>query len=149
MRDYVLLYLNGRRFEVRGEAAFTSLTDFLREELLLVGTKVVCAEGDCGACTVLVGRPEGQALRYETVDACIQFVYQLDGKSILTIENLAANGRLHPIQQALVDHQGSQCGFCTPGFVMALAGAFTEPVSPDRDTLRTALTANPCRCTVY
>jgi xanthine dehydrogenase small subunit len=149
MRDYVLFYVNGRRFEVRGEAAFSSLTDFLRDELLLVGTKVVCAEGDCGACTVLVGRLDGQGLRYETVDACIQFLYQLDCRSILTIEGLVTDGRLHPIQQAMVDHHGSQCGFCTPGFVMALAGAFTENQSCDCAVLKTELTGNLCRCTGY
>src|SRR6516162_5001086 len=109
MRDYVLLYVNGRRFEVRGEHVFSSLSDFLRGELQLAGTKVVCAEGDCGACTVLVGRPEADGLRYETVDACIQFLYQLDGKQVVTVEGLRTATDLHPVQQALIEHQGSQC----------------------------------------
>jgi xanthine dehydrogenase small subunit len=150
MRDHVLFYVNGRRFEIRGEAAFSSLTDFLRGELQLTGCKVVCAEGDCGACTVLVGRSEGDGLRYVTVDACIQFLYQLDCRHVVTVEGLRAkNGadarRLHPVQQAMVDHHGSQCGYCTPGFVMALAGMFEQK----GDDARTALTGNLCRCTGY
>jgi xanthine dehydrogenase small subunit len=150
MRDHVLLYVNGRRHEIRGETAFASLTDFLRTELRLTGTKVVCAEGDCGACTVLVGRMEDRGLRYEPVDACIQFLYQLDGKHVVTVEGLLAeNGDLHPVQQAMIDCHGSQCGFCTPGFVMALAGHFEGQNGQDKMALQTALTGNLCRCTGY
>jgi xanthine dehydrogenase small subunit len=149
MRDYVLFYVNGRRFQVRGETTFSSLSDFLRHELRLTGTKVVCAEGDCGACTVLVGRPDAHGLRYETVDACIQFLYQLDGKHVVTVEGLQAGQHLHPVQQAMVEHHGSQCGFCTPGFVMALTGLFEQRAAVDPHTLRTALTGNLCRCTGY
>jgi xanthine dehydrogenase small subunit len=149
MRDYLLVYVNGRRYQVRGERAFASLSDFLRQELQLPGTKVVCAEGDCGACTVLVGRLDGRGLRYETVDACIQFLYQLDCKHVVTVEGLAADGRLHPVQQALVEHHGSQCGFCTPGFVMALAGLCERQAGLDGEALRLGLTGNLCRCTGY
>src|SRR5438445_8135223 len=126
MRDYVLMFVNGKRYEIRGETAFSSVSDFLRHELDFVGTKVVCAEGDCGACTVLVGRLDGDRLRYETVDSCIQFLYQLECKHVVTVEGLRDASGLHPVQQALVKHHGSQCGFCTPGFVMALAGLFEE-----------------------
>jgi xanthine dehydrogenase small subunit len=164
MRDYVLFYVNGRRYQMGGETAFASLSDFLRYDLQLTGTKVVCAEGDCGACTVLVGRPDGQGLRYETVDACIQFLYQLDGKHVVTLEGLRTGKRLHPIQQAMVEHHGSQCGYCTPGFVMALAGWFVQgragsgdprptrrpdPRPTSGDALRIGLTGNLCRCTGY
>lgn len=151
MRDHVLFYVNGKRHEVRGAAVFDSLTDFLRRELMLNGTKVVCAEGDCGACTVLAGRPHGSVLRYETVDACIQFLYQLDGKHVVTIEGLPAAGpaELHPVQRAMVEQHGSQCGFCTPGFVMALAGMFEEASGADRCARQIALTGNLCRCTGY
>src|SRR5438132_6705015 len=149
MRDYVLIYVNGKRYEIRDETAFSSLSDFLRSDLGLVGTKVVCAEGDCGACTVLVGRPDGNDLRYETVDSCIQFLYQLDCKHVVTVEGLTQNGALHAVQQALVEHHGSQCGFCTPGFVMALAGLFEEKPATDPERLRLALTGNLCRCTGY
>jgi xanthine dehydrogenase small subunit len=149
MRDYVLIYVNGKRHEIRGETVFSSLSDFLRSELGLVGTKIVCSEGECGACTVLVGRLDGNDLRYETVDSCIQFLYQLDGKHVVSVEGLKLDGALHPVQQALVDHHGSQCGFCTPGFVMALAGIFEEKVAADEERLRLALTGNLCRCTGY
>src|SRR5260370_213094 len=149
MRDYVLIYVNGKRYEIRGETAFSSLSDFLRCELGLVGTKIVWSEGDCGACTVLVGRLDGNDLRYETVDSCIQFLYQLDCKHVVSVEGVKPDGALHPVQQALIEHHGSQCGFCTPGFVMALAGIFEEKVAVDEERLRLALTGNLCRCTGY
>jgi xanthine dehydrogenase small subunit len=149
MRDYILLYVNGKRHEIRGETTFASLTDFLRRDLGLCGTKVVCSEGDCGACTVLVGRPDGDALQYETVDACIQFLYQLDGRHVVTVEGLGTTSSLSPVQQAVIDHHGSQCGFCTPGFVVALAGMFEEQPTPGEAAMRTALTGNLCRCTGY
>jgi xanthine dehydrogenase small subunit len=150
MRDYLLLYVNGQRFEIRGERAFWSLTDFLRDELHLTGTKVVCAEGDCGACTVLVGRPEATGLRFVTVDACIQFLYQLDCQHVVTIEGLpAAPHALHPVQETMIRCHGSQCGYCTPGFVMALAGLCERHEPYDEDALRVGLTGNLCRCTGY
>ncbi|HEV3204270.1 MAG TPA: FAD binding domain-containing protein, partial [Gemmataceae bacterium] len=146
---FVLMYVNGRRFSLRGETVFSTLSDFLRHELQLVGTKVVCAEGDCGACTVLVGRLDGNKLRYDTVDSCIQFLYQLDGKHVVTVEGLKRNECLHPVQQALVDCHGSQCGFCTPGFVMALTGLFEEKKQISLNEMRLSLTGNLCRCTGY
>src|SRR5262245_42276337 len=149
MRDHVCFYLNGRLHTVRGGAAFASLTEFLRAEQRLVGTKVVCAEGDCGACTVLLGRvTDGQA-RYVPVDACILFLYQIDGAHVVTVEGLTRNGELHPVQQALVDHHGSQCGYCTPGIVMALAGWAAGGTPADPAAARIALTGNLCRCTGY
>jgi xanthine dehydrogenase small subunit len=149
MRDYVLFYVNSKRYAVGGDAAFASLSDFLRYELQLTGTKVVCAEGDCGACTVLVSRRTVHGLRYETVDACLLFLYQLDGSHVITVEGLPAAGSLHPVQQALVDHHASQCGYCTPGFVMSLAGLFEQHQDVTEDSLRTRLTGNLCRCTGY
>jgi xanthine dehydrogenase small subunit len=150
MREYVLFYVNDRRFQISGAAVFGVLSDFIREQLQLSGTKVVCAEGDCGACTVLVGKPDGDSLRYETVDACICFLHQLDGRQVVTVEGLAvAPTALHPVQEELIDQHGSQCGFCTPGFVMALAGMCEEQTPPDDAAQRVALTGNLCRCTGY
>lgn len=146
MRDHIRLKLNGRPHIVRGTDAFAPATDFLRSHLGLCGTKVVCAEGDCGACTILVGRPNSGRLRYEPVDACIQFLYQLDATHVVTVEGLADNGRLHPAQQALVECHGSQCGYCTPGITMALAGWAEAGAATD---VRVALTGNLCRCTGY
>jgi xanthine dehydrogenase small subunit len=149
MRTYLLLYVNGKRFEIRGELAFLSLAEFLRDALRLTGTKVVCAEGDCGACTVLVGQPSVTGLRFETVDACIQFLYQLDGKQVITIEGLATPNALHPVQEAMIRCHSSQCGYCTPGFVMALAGLCEQREPFDEGSLRLGLTGNLCRCTGY
>ena len=123
MRDHVVIYVNGKRLAIAGDAVFSSLVEFLRQRGL-VGTKIGCGEGDCGACTVLAGAPEDGSLRYRTIVSCIRPVHQLDGMHIVTIEGVAHEGTLSPIQQAMVDCHGSQCGFCTPGFVNSLTGLF-------------------------
>jgi xanthine dehydrogenase small subunit len=148
MRDHVRFFLNGQPQAVGGPAAFGTLAEHLRERLGLVGTKVVCAEGDCGACTVLVGRPDGGRLHYFPVDACILFLAQLDAAHVVTVEGLS-DGGLHPVQRAMVECHGSQCGYCTPGFVMALAGWAEDGADPDPAAVRLALTGNLCRCTGY
>lgn len=149
MRDYALLYINGVRQEIRGNEARLSLSDYLRRRLGLIGSKIVCSEGDCGACSVLVGRPSEQGLRYRAVDSCIQFLFQLDSTHIVTIEGLAKTGGLNPIQQAMVDCNGSQCGFCTPGFVMTMAGMRENGCGHQTEDLKYGLTGNLCRCTGY
>jgi xanthine dehydrogenase small subunit len=146
MRDHVQFHLNGQRHTALGSEAFASFTDYVRSTCGLAGTKVVCAEGDCGACTVLVGRSEGGTLKYLSVDSCIQFLYQLDGTHVVTVEGLAERDEVHPVQKAMVECHGSQCGYCTPGFVMTLAG-WAEAGA--KDDIRTALTGNLCRCTGY
>jgi xanthine dehydrogenase small subunit len=146
LRDHLVLWVNGVRREFRGAEAFLTASDFLRDRLGLVGTKVVCAEGDCGACTVLVARPEDG--RHLPIDSCIRFMFQLDGCHVVTVEGLAEAGRLAPVQQAMVDCHGSQCGFCTPGFVMTLAGARATPPGRPVDW-PTELAGNLCRCTGY
>ena len=156
-RDYILIYLNGERREIRGEQAFVTLSDYLRYEQQLTGTKVVCAEGDCGACSVVVGAVKPQAnhetVQYKVINACIQFMHGLDCSQIITIEGLPENSAsLHPIQTAMVKAQATQCGFCTPGFVMAAAGMMEnhetdEPINPQQ--AKNHLTGNLCRCTGY
>ncbi|MBB1492663.1 MULTISPECIES: xanthine dehydrogenase small subunit [unclassified Paracoccus (in: a-proteobacteria)] len=127
-----------------------TLLDFLRLGRGLTGTKEGCAEGDCGACTVLVGRLHGGALVYEPVNACIRFLAACHRCHVVTIEHLRGEGGgLHPIQAAMVEHHGSQCGFCTPGFVMALYGLWMTHESPDVVQIETALQGNLCRCTGY
>src|SRR5688500_7724948 len=111
MRDYVLIYVNGQRHEVRGERVFQTLSSFLRYDLGLTGTKVVCAEGDCGSCAVLVGRAgDDGRITYRAITSCIQFVYQLDGAHVVTVEGLRDDGKLNPVQEAMVRCQGAQCG---------------------------------------
>jgi xanthine dehydrogenase small subunit len=143
--------LNGRDVVLADVAPDQTLLDWLRLSRSLKGTKEGCAEGDCGACTVLVGRlmPAGH-LTYESVNACIRFLGSLDGCHVVTVEHLAgSDGGLHPVQQAMVDHHGSQCGFCTPGFVMSLYGLWMQTPEPDDQQIETALQGNLCRCTGY
>jgi xanthine dehydrogenase small subunit len=146
----------GRVQEVSGVAPTRTVLEWLREDARCTGTKEGCAEGDCGACTVIVAErdaaaPEGVALK--TVNACIQFLPTLDGRALITVEDLGGPQAPHPAQQALVDCHGSQCGFCTPGFVMSLAAVHDDHTRrgtrPDRTTLCDALAGNLCRCTGY
>ncbi len=148
MLDHVLLYVNGKRLQVAGDAVFGSLVEFLRQKGS-VGTKIGCGEGDCGACTVLRGVPENGSIRYRPIVSCLQSLIQLDGTHVVTIEGLTPPGGSSPIQQAMVDHHGSQCGFCTPGFVAALTGVFERGDRVDDRALCTGLSGNLCRCTGY
>lgn len=146
--------LNGETVEIDSIEPTRSVLDYLREDRLCIGTKEGCAEGDCGACTVVVGELAGDELMLGTVNACIQFVPMLDGKALFTVEYLRGqDGSLHPVQQAMVDCHGSQCGFCTPGFVMSLWNTYadheTNGTRPDRAELATDLSGNLCRCTGY
>ncbi len=141
--------LNDAEITLPEAAPAETLLDFLRLNRHLTGTKEGCAEGDCGACTVMIGRLHQGALRYEPINACIRFLAACHGCHVVTIEHLARPGELHPVQQAMVDHHGSQCGFCTPGFVMALYGLWMENPDPSVVEIETALQGNLCRCTGY
>jgi xanthine dehydrogenase small subunit len=152
--DAIRFLLGGEVVELRTVAPTRSVLDFLREDLRRTGTKEGCAEGDCGACTVVLGELHGDDVRLRAVNACIQFVPALDGKALFTVEDLRRpDGTLHPVQQALVDCHGSQCGFCTPGFVMSLWSLYEDHVArdarPTQAEVRTALAGNLCRCTGY
>jgi xanthine dehydrogenase small subunit len=149
MRDHVLVHINGVPHRLGAAEAFETLARFLRYDERLTGTKIVCEEGDCGACTVLVGRREEGGLRYRPVNACIQFLFQLDCTSVVTVEGLAKGGALTPLQDAMVRCHGAQCGYCTPGFVMAMAGLFEGNEHPGASDVKDALTGNLCRCTGY
>ena len=149
MRDFVLLYVNGRRHEVRGGQVFQPLSEFLRAALRLTGTKVACAEGDCGSCTVLIGRVQGDRIVYRPVTSCIEYVAQLDGAHVISVEGLLQNGALNPVQAGMVAHHGAQCGYCTPGIVVALCALFDQTRDPSRCEASNALVGNLCRCTGY
>lgn len=149
MRDYILLYINGREHKVSGEMAFVPVTDYLRYELGLCGTKVVCAEGDCGACTVMLGRQEQGEMVYKPINSCIQYICQLDCAHLVTVEGLKLNGKLNPVQNAMVECQGAQCGYCTPGFVVAMCSMFDEGKPLSACQIKDGLIGNLCRCTGY
>ena len=149
-RDHIRFLLNGEEIVTDDVRPDDTLLDFLRLRCGLVGTKEGCAEGDCGACTVLVGRLVNGELVYEGVNACIRFLASVDGCHVVTVEHLKRpDGTLHPVQQALVDHHGSQCGFCTPGFVMGLYALWMRAPDPSDEQVETALQGNLCRCTGY
>src|ERR1700741_5059645 len=145
MRDFVLLHVNGVPHRIGGARAFQTVSRVLREDQRATGTKIVCEEGDCGACTVLIGRGENGVLKYKAVNSCIQFVFQLDCAHVVTVEGLTPTGELTPVQEARVRCHGAQCGYCTPGFIMAMAGMCEE----NSTDARRALTGNLCRCTGY
>jgi len=150
IRNAIRFVLNDEDVTLSDVPATQTLLDYLRLSKRLRGTKEGCAEGDCGACTVLVGTLTGDKLSYESVNACIRFTSSLDASHIVTVEHLSApNGGLHPVQQAMVEHHGSQCGFCTPGIVMSLYGMWMGQPNPSEKQVEAALHGNLCRCTGY
>lgn len=149
-RDTIKFILNGKDVTLKEVSANTTLLEFLRQDQHLTGSKEGCAEGDCGACTVLVGRLKKGLLKYENVNACIRFLASCDGCHVVTIEHLQGeDGGLHPVQQAMVDFHGSQCGFCTPGIVMSLYALWMQTLQPTYKQVESALQGNLCRCTGY
>jgi xanthine dehydrogenase small subunit len=151
MRQTIRFIRRGRLVELEDVPPAMLLLDYLRETEGSSGTKEGCGEGDCGACTVAVGRLRNGRLTYEPVNACIQLLGQVDGTEVVTVEDLAEpDGTLHPVQAALVAEHGSQCGFCTPGFVMALFCLYqTSDGEVGRGTVNDWIAGNLCRCTGY
>jgi aerobic carbon-monoxide dehydrogenase small subunit len=140
-RHEVTLMVNGRPSSARVPAR-RLLSDLLRHDLRLTGTHVGCEHGVCGSCTVLL---DGLPIR-----SCLTLAISVDGRQITTVEGLAAeDGTLHPVQQAFQDQHGLQCGFCTPGFLMAACGFLADHPDPDDDAVREAMAGNLCRCTGY
>ena len=151
MSTPIRFFYRGAVQEVSQVSPTQTVLQHLREDLHCTGTKEGCAEGDCGACTVVVGSLENGQAQLKAVNACIQFTPTLDGKALFTVEDLQqADGTLHPVQQALVECHGSQCGFCTPGFAMSLWGMYLKQEGrPTRCQVDDALSGNLCRCTGY
>lgn len=154
MPESITFFLNGEKLHVNDVLPTKSVLNFLREDQQRKGTKEGCAEGDCGACTVVLAELVDNEVVLKNVNACIQFLATLDGKALLTVEYLRQDDdKLHPVQQALVDWHGSQCGFCTPGFVMSLWALYTSHQQAGSKAtcaqIRSALTGNLCRCTGY
>ena len=149
-RGNLTFRFRGRTVALDRFAPRATLLDWLREEAGAKGTKEGCGEGDCGACTVVLSRLQSDgALSYEPVNACILLLGQVDGSEVLTVEDLAEGAALHPVQQAMVDHHGSQCGFCTPGIVMSLFALYHQREAATYQGVCDALAGNLCRCTGY
>lgn len=141
MKIPIEITVNGRRHEVLADTRMV-LADFLREELGLTGTHVGCGTGSCGACTVML---EGK-----TVKSCSVLAVDAQGTAVTTIEGLSGAGEeLHPVQRAFVDHQGLQCGFCTPGMILSALQLLAENPSPSEEDIRHGIAGNLCRCTGY
>jgi len=136
----IALTVNGRKVEVE-VAANETLLDVLRERLDLTGSKKVCDRGECGGCTVL--------LDGEPVYACMTLAIRADGRAVRTIEGLAEGGKLHPVQEAFIEKDGYQCGFCTPGFIMSTSAFLAKNPAPSLDEIKQALSGNLCRCANY
>jgi carbon-monoxide dehydrogenase small subunit len=136
----ISLTVNGKRFDGRVEPRKT-LADFLREDLFLTGTHLGCEHGVCGACTVLI---DGRASR-----SCLVFAVQVDGREVTTVEGLAPDGTLNPVQEAFQAEHGLQCGFCTPGFVVSATALLQMNPDPTEAEIREGLSGNICRCTGY
>jgi xanthine dehydrogenase small subunit len=135
--------------ELAGFDPTLTILDWLRLDKCEMGTKEGCAEGDCGACTVVVGRLVGDEVKYRAINACIAPLASLDGRRLITIEHLKQGGKLHPVQQVMVDRHGSQCGFCTPGFVVSLFALWLNENEASEERIEDALVGNLCRCTGY
>jgi xanthine dehydrogenase small subunit len=150
--NIIRFLLDGEQVNASGLPPTMTVLEYLREVAHRTGTKEGCAEGDCGACTVVLGElaPDGSRVGYRAVNSCIRLLPTIDGQDLVTVESLQARGgALHPVQQAMVDNHGSQCGFCTPGFVMSLFALYLHHQSPAREQVLEALSGNLCRCTGY
>jgi xanthine dehydrogenase small subunit len=150
-RNSVSFYLNGVKKTVSGEHVFLPLSSYLRYELQQTGTKVVCAEGDCGACTVMMSKNSFASSReYFGLNSCIAMTFAMDGCNIVTVEGLQSKtGELSEVQCSMVRNFGGQCGFCTPGFVMAITNLHEQKEKPTEQNVKNYLTGNLCRCTGY
>lgn len=151
-RATVRFVLDEQIVELDAVSPTMTVLEYLREVRGRTGTKEGCAEGDCGACTVVLGEltPDSRRIDYRAINSCIRLLPTIDGKELITVESLqASRTSLHPVQQAMVDYHGSQCGFCTPGFVMSLFGLYLNRETSSRDDVITALSGNLCRCTGY
>jgi xanthine dehydrogenase small subunit len=148
-RDYIHLSINGKLQKISGKYAFLPLSDLLRYGLSLTGTKIVCAEGDCGACTVMFRRPQSDSKKFQSLNSCIATTFLLDGAHLITVEDIQQKDDLSEIQESMVRNFGGQCGFCTPGFVMSITNMYEQKSAPTEQNVKNYLTGNLCRCTGY
>ena len=149
MKDAISFLRRGKRVDLKPTNPTQTVLDYLRLDEKSKGTKEGCNEGDCGACTVAIGRIKNGQLVYEPANACILLVGQLHGCELVTVDDLAQDNTLHPVQDAMVKHHGSQCGFCTPGFIMSLFTLYHAGHAPTRAEIVDHIAGNLCRCTGY
>jgi xanthine dehydrogenase small subunit len=148
-RRTIRFLLDGNLHEIEDCDPSRTVLQFLREDLRRTGTKEGCAEGDCGACTVVVGEADASGMQLRAINSCIQFLPVLDGKELITVESLRDGDTLHAVQRAMIECHGSQCGFCTPGIVMSLFALYKNQNGATRREIDDALAGNLCRCTGY
>lgn len=148
-RTHIQFRYRGETVTLNDVGPMDTLLDWLRLSRGVMGTKEGCGEGDCGACTLAIGTLRNGAVVYEPVNACILLLGMIDGKELVTVDDLAAGGKLHPVQQAMVNTHGTQCGFCTPGFIMSLFTLYHSDGTIDRRTINDQVAGNLCRCTGY
>jgi xanthine dehydrogenase small subunit len=153
MKKSLSIFINGVQHEVSGEDAFMPLAEFLRYKLHIRGTKIVCSEGDCGACTILSAKLDTKTPKYKSINSCIGFVFQYSGHSIITVEGLESKEGLSPVQDSMAKNHGAQCGFCTPGIVSSMTAlmedSIIEKFEVTQKKVKNYLTGNLCRCTGY
>ena len=148
IKNEIEFILNDKLIKIKYIDPNVTVLNYLRTNKKLTGTKEGCASGDCGACTAVIAELNNNKLKYKSINTCIMFLYSLHGKQLITVEYIG-NNKLHPIQQAMIDNDGSQCGFCTPGFVMAMFGMYKNKIKPSNDNIDEYLAGNLCRCTGY
>ena len=148
IKNEIEFILNDELIKINNVDTNVSVLNYLRIDKRLTGTKEGCASGDCGACTAIIAELTNNKLEYKAINTCIMFLYSLHGKQLITVEHLS-NSKLHPVQQSMVDNHGSQCGFCTPGFVMSMFGMYKDKVKPSNQNIDQYLAGNLCRCTGY
>jgi xanthine dehydrogenase small subunit len=148
--NIIKFILNDKVQEIRDPDPNETILNYIRLKLKKTGTKEGCAEGGCGACTVVIGELEKNNIVYKAINSCIAFTPSLEGKQLLVVEDLILkNGSLHPVQNAMVNYHGSQCGFCTPGFIMSLFSMYKNNTSYKEKTIEESISGNLCRCTGY
>ena len=148
IKNEIEFILNDELIKINNVDTNVSVLNYLRIDKRLTGTKEGCASVDCGACTAIIAELKNNKLEYKAINTCIMFLYSLHGKQLITVEHLS-NSKLHPVQQSMVDNHGSQCGFCTPGFVMSMFGMYKDKVKPSNQNIDEYLAGNLCRCTGY
>ena len=147
--DTIQFLLNNKIYKIKNPDPNKTILSYVRDDLKKTGTKEGCAEGGCGACTVVLGELNKNKIIYKAINACISFLPILNGKQLILVEDLTNDNKLHPVQEAMVKFHGSQCGFCTPGFTMSLFSMHKNFKSINNQIIDEALSGNLCRCTGY